>query len=69
MNTQERKNIYLENLKTIIEDGGENNYVVFREPRSEKSLQYAGAKGDGITIDIPYKSLDEKEMNRFIEKY
>jgi hypothetical protein len=69
MKFEERYNLFLKSLRRISEEGGENNYLIMKEPQSEKFLAYTSGKGQDITIDIPYNFLSKEEKKKFVEQF
>lgn len=65
MRKKERYSVFRSYLKTILEDGGSGNFVIFTDPKTNKFVQFAASKGDKIVlIDIPMQSLSKEETNR-----
>ena len=65
MRKTERKEIYSTYLRTILDEGGPNNFVIFTEPLSKRFVQFAGSRGDRLVIvDIPKKQLSADEVER-----
>ena len=62
MRKNQRKEIFLSYLTTILNEGGKNNFVIFTDIETKKFVQMAGSYGDRLLIiDIPKISLDNKE--------
>jgi len=55
-------------IKRIVNEGGDNNFVIFEDKNTGKFIQYAGTKGDPVLIcDIPFHQLTPEEEDALIE--
>ncbi len=65
MRKKERHSIFRTYLKTILQEGGSGNFVVFTDLETNKFVQFAATKGEKVVlIDIPKQSLSKEEVNR-----
>jgi hypothetical protein len=62
MRKNQRKELFLSYLTTILYEGGENNFVIFTDIESKRFVQFAGSRGDRLLIvDIPKVALNKEE--------
>jgi len=64
MRKNERLEIFRSYLKSLIYEGGENNFVIFTDIQTNKFVQFAGSNGERLIIlDIPMQSVSKDEEN------
>ncbi len=70
MKKKERQSIILSYLKTIVQEGGSGNFVIFTDPDTNRFVQFAATKGEKVVlIDIPKQSLSKQETIRLVDYF
>lgn len=65
MRKNQRHELFLSYLQTILSEGGSGNFVIFNDPISEKFVQFVAERGDRLMIiDIPKITLSNDETMR-----
>ena len=69
MQKTQRQQLFRIYLETILSEGGEGNFLIFTEPKSEKFVQLIGSPiSSRLILDIPKAELSSSEARRLMNQ-
>lgn len=49
-------------LQTIMQNKGDDWFIIIEEPEQEKFVQFAFDEGEGLIFDLPFQALNKTEL-------